>query len=492
MKRLLSFVLCFMILFTLVPVSAFAEGDGETTACTRTEGCLLPEGHEGDCTVPPVEEEEGGGDGVNLADGDGELEPEPTNVTVSAIGVTTRDANAKTSIAVGETLQMDAQVLPANATDPRVTWSSDTESVATVSADGLVSAAAEGTARIRATAKDGSGQYGELTVTVTDAEQTEPQSDPAVPTLTFSDYKTLDDDNTAHYEIECAIGEEIELEAKADSNGELSYQWQIKDVEDADPEAEYLDIDVFENPSAQERKLKITADENMFDVIDLYQCVVKAERNDDVVSAIVAYSLRHASLDVESALETISSQSASETEPCNITWVWPLRNWRRISQCFGAPNGSYYHSGTDISAEAGEPIYAAADGKVIESKLDDSMGNYVYVDHRNGYMTVYMHMLEGSRITGGEVIAGVTEIGKVGKTGNSTGNHLHFEIVRGTSRRGHATSLDMLLRNFVNSTPRFFNGIEREKSFYGSKFITERGYSQKYVTEVWQATRDES
>ena len=82
-------------------------------------------------------------------------------VPVSSIHLNKTD----TTLIVGQTVTLTATVLPSNATDPTYTWSSDNTAVATVS-NGVVTAMAEGTAHIRATANDGSGVYGECTVTM--------------------------------------------------------------------------------------------------------------------------------------------------------------------------------------------------------------------------------------------------------------------------------------------------------------------------------------
>lgn len=87
------------------------------------------------------------------------------------------------------------------------------------------------------------------------------------------------------------------------------------------------------------------------------------------------------------------------------------------------------HKGIDIAAPAGTNIYAAADGVVVTSGWNNGgYGYYVIIDHQNGYKTLYGHCSvlyasEGQTVTRGQLIAGV------GTTGNSTGNHCHFEVM---------------------------------------------------------------
>lgn len=86
------------------------------------------------------------------------------------------------------------------------------------------------------------------------------------------------------------------------------------------------------------------------------------------------------------------------------------------------------HKGMDIAAAAGTDIYAAADGVVVAAGWNTGgYGYFVMIDHLNGYQTVYGHCsalyaVEGQTVTRGQLIAAV------GSTGDSTGNHCHFEV----------------------------------------------------------------
>ena len=85
------------------------------------------------------------------------------------------------------------------------------------------------------------------------------------------------------------------------------------------------------------------------------------------------------------------------------------------------------HNGIDIAAPEGNAVMACADGVVKFAGYNSSSGNYVIIDHGNGYTSSYAHMLKTLRKTGDSVKRGDV-IGKVGSTGVSTGPHLHFEI----------------------------------------------------------------
>ncbi len=86
-----------------------------------------------------------------------------------------------------------------------------------------------------------------------------------------------------------------------------------------------------------------------------------------------------------------------------------------------------FHKGIDVAAPYGTPIVAAMNGTVKRAGVSDTAGNYIVLDHGNGLLTTYMHcstliVQEKARVRRGEVIA------KVGSTGLSTGNHLHFQM----------------------------------------------------------------
>ena len=115
---------------------------------------------------------------------------------------------------------------------------------------------------------------------------------------------------------------------------------------------------------------------------------------------------------------------------------WPLPQDYSITSPFGYREDPItgqisFHSGTDIAAPDATPILAAADGIVVDANAIDpwgeSYGYYVKIQHDETYETLYAHCLavfvmDGQEVQQGEVIA------LVGSTGNSTGNHLHFEV----------------------------------------------------------------
>lgn len=103
-------------------------------------------------------------------------------------------------------------------------------------------------------------------------------------------------------------------------------------------------------------------------------------------------------------------------------WMWPVPGYTYVSRWM-----SSYHKGADICAPYGTPIYAADSGVVVTAGYHYSYGNYVIIDHGNGWRTLYGHMSSLGCSVGQAVQRGQV-IGYVGSTGNSTGNHCHFEM----------------------------------------------------------------
>ena len=110
---------------------------------------------------------------------------------------------------------------------------------------------------------------------------------------------------------------------------------------------------------------------------------------------------------------------------------WPLPGHTYISCNFGDDDayGNTGHRGTDIPAPEGTPILAAHSGTVIISGWNNSYGNQVLLDNGAGLSTRYAHMTQ-TAVTAGEAVTAGQVIGYVGNTGDSTGNHLHFEIMQ--------------------------------------------------------------
>lgn len=109
--------------------------------------------------------------------------------------------------------------------------------------------------------------------------------------------------------------------------------------------------------------------------------------------------------------------------PCSYTSITsPFGN--RKSPTAGA---SSYHQGVDLDTGTGDPVYATRAGVVTVAGWGNAAGNYVQINHQDGFSSIYMH-LSSSCVSAGQIVSAGQLIGATGATGITTGDHLHFGI----------------------------------------------------------------
>lgn len=112
----------------------------------------------------------------------------------------------------------------------------------------------------------------------------------------------------------------------------------------------------------------------------------------------------------------------------------PLKDEYRLSSAFGyrihpITGKKKLHAGMDMAAPKGTAVYAAETGVVIVAQSWSGYGNCIIIDHGGGLWTLYGHLMNGGiHVKKGETVKRGEKIGSVGSTGQSTGNHLHFEV----------------------------------------------------------------
>jgi murein DD-endopeptidase MepM/ murein hydrolase activator NlpD len=139
--------------------------------------------------------------------------------------------------------------------------------------------------------------------------------------------------------------------------------------------------------------------------------------------------------DPDAKLEQVMVAAGEDTKPIGSegTLSQPMDSMKMTSP-FGFrvnPVTGYageMHTGQDYGAACGSPVYSAAGGTVTEAGWAGGYGNRVVVDHGNGLKTTYNHLTSISAKTGDKVSRGDL-LAQSGTTGNSTGCHLHFEVV---------------------------------------------------------------
>jgi len=136
-----------------------------------------------------------------------------------------------------------------------------------------------------------------------------------------------------------------------------------------------------------------------------------------------------------------AKQQAGNTGSANLTgsggFIWPLPGYTNITSKYGIrthpiSGKQSFHGGVDIGAPSGSKIIAAKTGTVVISGYNSSYGNYVVIAHYDGSKTLCAHM-KSRAVSAGDSVSQGSAIGYVGSTGSSTGNHLHFEIWKGST-----------------------------------------------------------
>lgn len=140
---------------------------------------------------------------------------------------------------------------------------------------------------------------------------------------------------------------------------------------------------------------------------------------------------------------TKSNSSASSYTPSR-SFIWPTSGANAISSRYGYRSASIsgwsFHGGVDIvlgyGSSAGIPVIASASGTVVTAYSGwRGYGHTVVIDHGNGIKTRYAHMYPGSiTVRVGQKVYQGQQIGRIGSTGNSTGPHLHFEVLVGGNK----------------------------------------------------------
>lgn len=131
--------------------------------------------------------------------------------------------------------------------------------------------------------------------------------------------------------------------------------------------------------------------------------------------------------------ETQPSETTAPKEETGsgVTWLVPC-SYVRLSSPFGereqpTAGASTNHKGVDLAGPEGTPIYATRAGYVTIARHSNSAGNYVSINHGDGYASIYMH-LQSYVVSPGQTVSQGQLIGYMGSTGICTGPHLHFGI----------------------------------------------------------------
>lgn len=214
--------------------------------------------------------------------------------------------------------------------------------------------------------------------------------------------------------------QKAELEADKAEQEEYKSELEDKYAELDDQRAEYQDI-----------ADKLAADQDEY-ARQLAEIESEMDEIDDELDRIAKEEAAKAAAEA-AAKKNQSSGSSSGSYNLKIgELLWPCPVYSYISDSYGWRYHPIYktekfHKGTDIASAGGNPVIAAKGGTVVKSYYSSSYGNYIVINHGGGLMTAYAHLSARYVQVGATVSAG-QQIGTVGSTGASTGNHLHYEV----------------------------------------------------------------
>lgn len=224
--------------------------------------------------------------------------------------------------------------------------------------------------------------------------------------------------------------ESLVADRKQKQQYKSSLETEKRGLEDDKAELSQLMAQV-ENNIAVKEKLN---DQLIAEMNQINDEIAELSRKEAEAARAAAAAAAAAKKKSSSSSSSSSSQSSSSySSGGSGSLIWPCPSYTYISSEFGGRvspiTGEWQsgHKGLDIASGKGNPVIAAASGTVVKSYLSSSYGNYIVVSHGGGLMTAYAHLTR-RMVSAGDSVAAGQQIGTVGSTGNSTGNHLHFEV----------------------------------------------------------------
>ncbi len=257
------------------------------------------------------------------------------------------------------------------------------------------------------------------------------------------------------FRVMCEEGSVSYLEIIFSSNSIMDF---VNNIETAKEISEY-DKKIYDEMKKSEEKIQKLTDEiastkkrqeaeksvlaQQKSALDAKQSELEAAKRALQSDADAAQKIIDEEIRKQNALKAQMAASLSKSGDGSVysggAFLWPTPSCTYITSHFAPQRVNPVtgklrpHTGTDIGAQYGATIIAAASGTVKFAGWNGGYGNCVIIDHGGGRSTLYAHM-SSIGVSSGQVVAAGQTVGKVGSTGNSTGPHLHFEVlINGTA-----------------------------------------------------------
>ena len=170
-----------------------------------------------------------------------------------------------------------------------------------------------------------------------------------------------------------------------------------------------------------------------------YDAIMAAEdAANATIDKLVAELEAQRAAEAAAAAAAAGGSSGGGSANASGSFLWPVASYVYVSSRFGLrvhpiTGQTKSHTGIDIASNQGTAVYASDGGSVTLAGWNGGYGNCIMIDHGNGYVTLYGH-LSSISVSVGQTVSQGTTIGAVGSTGNSTGPHLHFEVLKNGTR----------------------------------------------------------
>ena len=213
----------------------------------------------------------------------------------------------------------------------------------------------------------------------------------------------------------------------------VEFQAVVKDVEEQEAalQAEYDELETMQNDL-------ITKQDSVTELMESKDAEIEQISSDlgdtkDKLSELQAAAAA-AERKQQEKNSGYSNNAGASVITGNGTFTHPCPGYTYISSEFGyreqpIAGASTNHKGMDFAATIGTPIYAAASGTVTSASYSGNAGNMIVINHGNGLQTYYMHC-NSMYVRAGQTVSKGQNIGAVGSTGNSSGPHLHFQVMQ--------------------------------------------------------------
>ena len=213
----------------------------------------------------------------------------------------------------------------------------------------------------------------------------------------------------------------------------VEFQAVVKDVEEQEAalQAEYDELETMQNDL-------ITKQDSVTELMESKDAEIEQISSDLGDTKDKLSELQAAAAAAERKQQEKNSGYSNNAGASVITgngiFTHPCPGYTYISSEFGyreqpIAGASTNHKGMDFAAPAGTPIYAAASGTVTSASYSGNAGNMIVINHGNGLQTYYMHC-NSMYVRAGQTVSKGQNIGAVGSTGNSSGPHLHFQVMQ--------------------------------------------------------------